>query len=590
MSAAPQGPGRPRPDGSARLAAALLALAAGLATACEPLEVPSTSTPEPACREDDHCDGAWNCRFGVCVAPGTNRLSMSARIIPRGHEDLLHQQVPELDLREGIDRRITLLEPDVLVGRIRHAGAPDPAAVSGRVSARNGGDVPGLDYRFSTKVNAPDEAGRGGSAGALYELPLLPGRPYQMTFRPDDERLPSHRFQLPGEATDAEPHTIRLPRRCTETQDADASCTTDASRRVPPCCDEGATPGPSACCYQRVAGVVRFEGSSHQPIPAARVTPRLPDGRGMVPRQTDSNGGFDFLLPPAADEVRFEVRAPEGGPVFPRFESAPLETGTELWVGVPTPPQDLEPFEARVQVRTPVALGTPVGLDVVALGHLSGGTLRRVATTDEDGIARFQALPGAYELMVSVPPELPFAGRVVWRDLEASADGERDAPTTVVELRARPRVDGRIRDSRGNPVQAGTVTAMRRGPIESGDGKLRLAPSPFEAPLAEGGRFELLVDPGRYDFRIQPEQATGAPAHLLRGKQVTEDVEPTIDLPPPGLAHITVAGPDGTPLPDATVELYVSGSASSDDAPPHLLTKGTTGPDGFVDLLVPFRE
>ena len=106
----------------------------------------------------------------------------------------------------------------------------------------------------------------------------------------------------------------------------------------------------------------------------------------------------------------------------------------------------------------------------------------------------------------------------------------------------------------------------------------------FVAQLDETGTYAMHLDSGAYDFSVLPEAESGAPPTLLDNLDISETTQLDVDLPPASLAHITVDAPDGTPLPDVTIELYRSDDAST---PPRVLVKGTTTSDGVVDLLVP---
>ncbi|MGM0578022.1 MAG: hypothetical protein ACQEXJ_20010 [Myxococcota bacterium] len=518
----------------------LVLLSALLAGACGDVEVAEEA---PACRSAEDCVEGRACAFGHCVVEGTSSLEVQARILPPPGSGLLQQQVPLVRMSEGPALQITLVEPAALHGVVRHAGDAFGTNVPGVLEARTPGDIPGQDYRFTThSLEGLDAQGRG------YELRLLPRRTYEVTFRPEPRETPPHTFTLgPEEVVDGR-FDVELPA---------------ASEYVP------------------LEGFVRFE--TYEPIGGARVVVGLPDGRALPALTTDSvKGAFSTRLPPGTDEVKLRVEAAEDGPIFPDRETGWVEPDEDLAVTVPSLPAGVEEFQGRVRVLTPG--GAPAsGLSLALVGHLEGGTLRRSAVTDEDGIARFRALPGAWEVLVSVPPGQTFATRI--RKLNLAADVDDDEPSTIT-LDPRPRLAGVVRDVDGEPVRSGNVRATRRVEGEPGD-TLVIAPAPFREVLDEEGRFAIRVDPGTYDVRVLPDTTTGAPPRLLRGEEVAQDTDLSVSLGEPDLAHLTVAAPDGTFLPDVTVELYLP-DASDGDREPTLLTKGTTGEEGFVDLLLPF--
>lgn len=533
-----------RPACAAALLGALL-LALG-APACSE---GALDAPLGTCSGDNDCVDGRVCDFNYCVAPGANQLVMQARVVPPANTDLLPQQVPVLTFAEGPDRLIRLVEPAVVRGVVRPRGDSFTVNIPGELEVTTPGDLMGLDYRFSARVvDGVDASGLG------FTLRLLPGRRYAGTFRADDRALPPFTFTLEPEAIATGRFDVLLPNR------AD---------------------------YVEISGRVR--AIDYTPIGDARVVALREDNSVVgITTSEPQRGQFSLTLPPDATSVRLKVSAPDEGVVFPDFTTELLSAAADLDLVVPALPIGASVIDVAVEVvgRDEFGLRQPVpGLTVNIIGDVSGGLLRRSAVTDADGVAIIRALPGEYECLISTSPDAPWAswhGRVRLDTYGAVPAYLPDVGEAVaIELAPRARLAGTVHDASGEPVARGAIHATRRVAREP-DHLLTLAPPPFKANIV-AGHYELLVDPGVYDLRVAPDADTGAPPTTLRGHEVIGQVELPIDLPEPALAHLTVARPDGTFLPGATIELY-----EVHDGAPALLTKGTTSDGGYVDLLIPY--
>ena len=541
------------PRATATLAAIVAATWLAVAPAgCEPAGEASTT----ACGVDADCQHGQACAYGYCVQDGDNALVVHVRIVPADASGMLEQHVPALSLAAGRSLIVELLEPSSVKGFVLR---PENAGnnVPGQIDARTAGDIPGFNYRST----APSYNGIGTDHFG-FSIALLPGRNYDVTFRPDQ--------------TDIPPHTERWT---AETLlDADGQLDIDL---------------PPRSVYRTLSGQVLFDGGD--PIGAARVLALLPEGTATSSTLSDAETGeFSLSLPPDAAEVRLKVVAPEEGPLFPDHVSAPIaltEQATgDLDVPIPPLPPGVSPFEAALRVVGADGGGAPVplpGLTVTVLGRFEGGTLRRTVTTDEDGVGRFLSLPGGYEVLVKAPAEVPWASWLGTKNL--SLDKSEPTPVVDIALQPRARLAGEVLDHLGTPVEIGQVEATRREEGRAG-GTLALAATTFHGALGPGGAFELVVDAGVYDLRVLPDASTGAPATRIAGLDVSLDPPfTTVELPPPGLLHLVVSGPVAGPLAGATVELYLDQDDDEDLAvTPPLLTRGTTGASGSVDLLVPF--
>ncbi|MCA9515354.1 MAG: hypothetical protein KC635_10455 [Myxococcales bacterium] len=502
------------------------------------------------CSSDSGCDGGLVCDFNYCVAPGDNHLWLKARVVPPTTSGLLAQQVPELSFATGPDLLIHLLAPVVVRGVVRPLGDTLTVNVPGELEVRADGEIKNLGYRFTAQVsNGLDENDDG------YVLRVLPGRDYRGIFRPADGDLPPFSFTMTAADVASGRYEVLLP---------------------------------AAADYVHIAGRVRQ--LDYTPVGGARIVALADDDSVLgVANSESSRGFFSMTLPPGVAHVRLSVSAAADGAVFPDFVTEALDPGEDLDVRVPALPAGTEPIDAVLTVTTDArGMDGATGLTVTCVGNLAGGTLRRTATTRADGTATLHTLPGAYECLVTTANDSPFA---CWHGFLTLAAGA-DAPGLVersIRLERRVPLFGVVRDALGKPVDGGTLLASRR--VERAAGEvLAIAPPPFKATVGADGRYQLVVDPGLYDVRVTPAPETGAPPTTTpaAGVRVTAGLELPFDLPEPGIAHLTVADPDGNYLSGVTIELYWPDAPDAAGDEPPLLTKGVTGDQGFVDLLIPF--
>lgn len=528
------------------------ALTALLLGACADAAAP---LPEDLqCRSDRECDLGLTCSFNHCITPGANDLALKLRITPPPPTQLLPQQIPLLTLGDAPDRLVQLLEPTIVRGTVRPEKDPFAANVEGDIVVRTSGDIPGLDFVFETHSLAGLDVD-----GFGYSLALLPGRDYVGTFRPTDRTLPRHVFEIPAEALAGGRFDIALPLRTR---------------------------------YLVLTGRVRK--SDFTAIAGARIV--VLSATGEVAAVTTSEaprGTWEVLAPPGLTTFSIKTESPADGPVFPEF-TTPLMSyvaGAQIDLVVPDLPPGTEPIEAVIRVSerrasadalAPPEIIAAAGRTVTIVGALAGGSLRRTGTTDARGEVRLSALPGAYECLVASPPQ---ARAATWHGFVNFAEWQADAGAEPVAIELSPRVPflGRVTDAFGRPVTAGTLTLERRLDAREGEA-LFIAPAPFETRLGDDGYYSTQLDPGTYDLNVAPDPSTGAPHTFETEIVVGEDgLRFDLGLPPPGLLHLTVAGPDGAWIAGAQVELWMDDALGQR----RVLAITSTGEDGFVDVLVP---
>jgi hypothetical protein len=500
-----------------------------------------------ACRRDDECRDSLRCEYNFCTVPRANSLVLQARITPRADLGLVAQQVPRIDLSSGAAVSVTLLSPATFRGVVRPADDPFTVNVPGELEFRADGDIPGVDYRFTARsLDGLDALGDG------FSTLLVPGRAYRGVFRPDGATWPRVFFTVTADTIAAGRLELQLP---------------------------------AATAIARVTGRVRF--ADYVPVRGARVVVLSPAGDVLGATTTDEERGrFELPVDQVFRSVDIRVEPPAGGVLFPEFRVDGLEVGTELDLVAPSAPAGTTTVSAGIAVVEANAEGgepRPIaGVPVTIVGVLAGGTLRLSTTTGADGIARFETFPGAYECLISVPPELAVASWHGYITLAPTTDRTAEV-LRMVQLQPRSRVRAQFVDFEGIPIIGGTAS-FERLPSRGPDDTLVIAPEPFITAIEPDGSVELLVDPGTYTVRVTPDIESGAPLHRIDGFEVpTDGVETIWALPAPALLHLTVAGPDGAWLPDAGVELWLPG----DDGNPRLLGRGQTNANGFWDVQVP---
>jgi len=510
-----------------------------------------------SCIESRDCDPGLGCSFNHCVVPEANRISLAARIIPPPTSGLLPQQIPSLRLEDGPDRLVKLLAPTIVRGTVKPGPANNGLSfvtnLEGELELRTDGDIPGLDFVFSAhSLEGLDTEGFG------YTLTLLPGRSYTGSFRPTDRTLPRHIFRLEPSDIAKGRFDITLPAQ-----------------------DD----------YLKLGG--RVMKSDYTPIGGARIVV-LSTHREVAAITTSEpkRGLWEVLVPPGLTSFFIKTESPNDGTVFPDFSTEMLTyvANRQIDLIVPDLAPGTEPVQAVIRVTErktasdalAPAIVPAVGRTVTIVGVLAGGTLRRSGTTNELGEVTFNALPGAYECLVASPPQ---AAAATWHAFVNIASWSEGNNAEVVSIELVPRVPfvGHVTDAFGMPVEAGTLTLERRIDGTEGDA-LFVAPAPFEAELGADGVFVTAVDPGTYDLLVAPDPSTGAP-HTFETELVVgpEGLRFDLGLPPPGLLHLTVAGPDGDWISGAQVELWIDDELGS----PRLLAVGSTTDDGFVDMIVP---
>jgi len=521
------------------------------------------------CQHASACDEGFKCDAGFCVAEGENSLRVHARILPLNDSGLLEQHVPEIDLSAGTKRTVQLLSPISVQGWVYREDAPG-INVPGKLDARTLGDIPGIDYRST----APSFDGIGNDFFG-FNIQLLPGRDYEVTFRPDQTDLAPHQELWTADEIQAGTRTIELP---------------------------------PTSQYMHVMGQLQFENGDA--IAMASISGVLPSGVATASTQTDAYGSFALTVPPHAEDIRFQVKPTSESILFPDHLSevhhvsqvsyASLDVDSaeapSMVVTLPNLAPGIAPVQTHLRILTADASGDISPLpytDVTIVGTFEGGTIKMTQATDKGGEATFSTLPGGYECYVDTEPDSPWAS---WLALLNITQHTGDEETTQdIHLNLRPHLKGMITKHDGTTLTAGIVEATRAA--SSGiAGTIWLPSATFTAEIGEDGRYEIPVDPGKYDIQVMPDVVTGAPPLCIPEVEVGTEVSTTaLDVQLPGTSMLTLqlvrADADRAAVTDAVIEIY---AVETNDIPantstrPALLTSATTDSAGAVEILVPY--
>jgi protocatechuate 3,4-dioxygenase beta subunit len=303
-------------------------------------------------------------------------------------------------------------------------------------------------------------------------------------------------------------------------------------------------------------GALRLEGQvidpDEQPVGGAVVALDSNPPRTTT-TEADGSFGFDELLPRA-----YELEASAGrlyaGPVVTRLTAA-----TEPVVLRATPGGTVHVRVVAAEDDAPVA-----GAEVALRSSLTWS-----AVTGDDGLAVIEGVgPGWRTVRVDA------AGYAPATDL-ISSRGTPEAPTTVaIRLRRGAAIAGTVIDPGGAPVAGARVWATdAANPWPTVDPRLDAVST------GDDGRFRIpAVAAGTWRVHAADDHhAPGAAAPMrLDGEHPVEDV--TITLAAGATIAGVVTGPDGQPLPAATVRVAGRGIDWS------LVRESSSGADGRYRL------
>lgn len=585
-----------------RLSTGVLSMVlASAASAC--LSVPEG--PQPECTLTSDCDAVNGevCEEGVCW--GNPPEGMFAAVIspPSERSDLVAKELTQLVISEqGWLSGLQLERPVTVSGRIT-AVCTAPAVCDRGISATititrdshfHGG--PGFKAVVSTET--------GGLDGASFEVNLPKSRDgdaaYIMTIVPDG------RGDQPGMGT--APAQLVPPMRFELDAPADLTrMITLGGLDLPVIDGTLVTAGGSGLAQHRVVAMGHWELGS----PLTEVS---------TVDYTDADGKFRLVLSRnLVGDV--EIVARPWGVAAPTLRLAGIPATTS----------------AQPTLQQPAGLGSQVGVTIPVRGKVGGGAVEPVrgarvkvtstiggdnnttlstfsaeGTTDDSGNVVLDVLDGPafrndYKLEIVPPASAPVGVKFD----EPLVFGNQPA----IQLPARVKVRGIVRDADGQPLKDVAVTARP---------SLRFAWSLEDKPQAflsaipaataitpSTGEFVVWVDPtimdhwGHYDLAFEPPTASKYPARAptwIQGEVAITSLEPVslpeVVLPDAAFVHGMITDADGALVEKAEVKVFrvntslalcsmVQNAPQSCPIPATLQGRGASDPGGLVRVTLP---
>ncbi len=314
-----------------------------------------------------------------------------------------------------------------------------------------------------------------------------------------------------------------------------------------------------------------------RPVPADSFAARAFQEGALVSNSTtvDELGRFSLQLSAAAAAkpvtIGFIPRMNSSSSGDPSFSSADVTVTPSTTFDVTLPPYITMPNQFTLEVLTsgedPAALiALPVRATTdLAPSPLGTTTFSWEAATGADGVALLALLPGTmsdkreYFFTVSPRAGSKYATYCTPKDDPVSVtaggpDANSAVPVRDVTLSLRPVVFGNVTNYTGKPVGNVVVTATLVTPA---DPSCPPGYSSVSATTGLDGRYRLSLNPGRY--RLDYDPAPGAPVPRLTDPEeleVTGDLSHNVALPRAESVQGIVHGPDGSPLPTASVRFY----------------------------------
>jgi hypothetical protein len=555
-----------------RRAPLLLALAAGLGLAGASCAISPVQTP--TCVNDDACGPGNACMAGSCIPEGVPEGTWAIELVPRSDSNAAITRRSSVDFRGDV----TVLTADskVTVTATLPTGSAFENASHMVATVRTG--IPG----YTDLIFEADSS----SSSPTFTFKVPAGALHQMT----TFRL----VPLPPRAVAQPPVEIVLPL----TESVNLNYSSD---------------------YYFISGRVVSQALDTR----GAFTVRVFQGGQLV---SDVSAALDGVIrsavPTAAAFARtgqmvtleLSVTVDDAGTVR-RFSTPPFRLTGNLDLGNLTFPAMPPPAIYRLRIADPS--NKPVaGVVVRAHADLSvdgSGAIdfTRDGTSDSNGnvdltlIAGTAAAPQSYDIAVQPPASSRFGSACATGFLindetpTTTAGAAANAPVaTILSVPEKPTLPGKILSADGTLVAGVNILATRVGAgAATSCGKAVLAPPQITATSNRSGAYQLLLDPGIYQFDYDPP--AGAPVPRLTETSVAvnvgSNVGRVVQMLPGALIKGQVNGPDQNGLALAGVRFLEIACKGTDACygrnrvGPILRGETHTDADGTFRAVVPLQ-
>ena len=363
--------------------------------------------------------------------------------------------------------------------------------------------------------------------------------------------------------------------------------------------------------YPRVTGRIVPSNSQGTALPSLRLQVMSADERPLSKVfETDKEGNFSILMAVGEKPHHIRILQRDTTPIHPQVDipfvheslkkEELIELGT-LTLGVNTPSIRVTgTAQARQQDGGYPIPNTSIRiLGELDVGQFKGkplkGTYSYIVRTDSNG--RYSAdLPQGTYNFEAIPPGNSDRSRAYIVPTQSFFHEDRKVD---LELSPKRRIVGKICEkgkegSCSTTLPNAQIQALWRSPLPQSQTTLTTAQAtatpttPFRTKLSRtDGTYEIALDPGFYDFVYVPPTDSGL-ARLIRSKvEVNNDSsQPYIQfdafLPQAKFLVGQVLGPDGLPLPNATIEMYSHSKQTGQTS--RLLGRAITNSQGFYSI------
>jgi len=495
------------------------------------------------CIVDEECGDRDLCILGVCIDPVDQDLSLvHLEIRPPEDTGMLTQQ--QFFVETGLADRavLQLREASSQKGAIRRA---DGSGIDARLVALPETSIAGRSLVKSIDVGLD----------GIFAMQLLDSETYRVEVYPNDISVPPY----------------YLPQSLVVRPDSETPQELEIELSAPE----------DRISIQGV--IVAGEGAAKIPIADLEIQVLHAERRVSSIDYSDNEGFFQVTLPFAIyDEISLVIRPSDTNPSFPHVSHL-LNTVND--------DQDLGDISLGT-ISTPVGFGgVVIGPDrepvaqanIFIRGDVGVGEIKRLLTTDEEGMFWDSIAPGHYDVTILAPVISTSAGMLRESGFEVLSTAES------IEFMLPPRtaISGEIVNSAGNPVQNASIRLERIGPPGGNQG---VSPEEtiwsFYSNTDLSGAFTSIVDTGRYRVHLEPDPNSLDPLFSTLIDVFAETSPILLQLPPEARFAGRIEMPtSGAPVADAHIRVF--SSFSNEFGVSILLGEGVSDGQGNFGVILP---